>query len=103
MSLNIVLEKLPQFFENLGGEVIYFGKPHKEIYKPLINKNEKTLIIGDNLRTDIKGANNIGLDSIFIINGVHRKEVSDLKNINFLEEKIQYKINLYSIRIRMVI
>ena len=84
--------KIASIFENLGGEVIYFGKPHKEIYKPLINKNEKTLIIGDNLRTDIKGANNIGLDSIFIINGVHRKEVSDFKNINFLEKKYNIKL-----------
>ena len=28
--------------------------------------NEKVLAIGDNLRTDIKGANNLNIDCIFI-------------------------------------
>ena len=38
------------------------------------NENEKVLAIGDNLRTDIKGANNLDIDSIFITKGVHRNE-----------------------------
>ena len=41
-------------------EVIYFGKPHKEVYLSCLKKNQKTLVIGDNLKTDIKGANNMG-------------------------------------------
>ena len=53
-------------FEELGGEVVYFGKPHKEVYKMCFNSNEKVLAIGDNLRTDIKGANNLNIDCIFI-------------------------------------
>ena len=36
--------------------------------------NEKVLAIGDNLRTDIKGANNLNKDCLFISNGVHRNE-----------------------------
>ena len=32
-------------------------------------KNEKVLAIGDNLRTDIKGANNLKIDCIFISEG----------------------------------
>ena len=44
-------------FEKLGGRVIYFGKPYPEIYNFCIKKNEKILAIGDNIRTDIKGAN----------------------------------------------
>ena len=66
--------KIASIFENLGGEVIYFGKPHKEIYNICLDMKKKNLIIGDNLRTDIKGANNIGLDSIFIINGCTAKK-----------------------------
>ena len=54
--------------------MIYFGKPHKEIYNMCFDKKEKVLAIGDNLRTDIKGANNLNIDSIFITEGVHRKE-----------------------------
>ena len=42
-------------FEDIGGKVIYFGKPHKEIYNMCFEPNEKVLAIGDNLRTDIKG------------------------------------------------
>ena len=44
-------------FEQLGGKVIYFGKPYEEVYKMCFSKNERVLAIGDNLRTDIKGAN----------------------------------------------
>ena len=38
------------------------------------DKEEKVLAIGDNLRTDIKGANNLNLDSLFIYDGVHKNE-----------------------------
>ena len=40
-------------------------------------QNEKVLAIGDNLRTDIKGANNLNKDCLFISNGVHRNEFSN--------------------------
>ena len=82
-------------FKNLGGEVIYFGKPHEEIYKMCFNKKEKTLIIGDNLRTDIKGANNLNLDSLFISNGVHRDEFNDPSELNDLLKKYNVKSNYY--------
>ena len=57
---------LASIFEKLGGYVVYFGKPYPEIYNFCIKKDEKVLIIGDNIRTDIKGANNMHLDSILI-------------------------------------
>ena len=41
---------------------------------------------------DWRNAHKVNLDSIFIINGVHRKEVSDFKNINFLEKKYNIKL-----------
>ena len=44
---------LAKIFKQLGGKVIYFGKPHPEIYKLCIEKDEKILVIGDNIRTDI--------------------------------------------------
>jgi HAD superfamily hydrolase (TIGR01459 family) len=40
---------IAKVFEELGGEVVYFGKPHKEVYKFCFNSNEKVLAIGDNL------------------------------------------------------
>ena len=76
-------------FEKLGGEVIYFGKPYPEVYNQATNNNKKNVIaIGDNLRTDIKGANNMNYDSLVITGGVHKKEFEKegiekvLKNYN---------------------
>ena len=76
-------------FEKLGGEVIYFGKPYPEVYNQATNNNKKRVIaIGDNLRTDIKGANNMNYDSLVITDGVHKKEFEKegiekvLKNYN---------------------
>ena len=63
-------------FEKMGGEVVYFGKPYPEVYNQSIdNKNRKALSIGDNLNTDIKGANLLNYDSLLITNGVHKNEI----------------------------
>ena len=63
-------------FEKMGGEVIYFGKPYPEVYNQSVdNKNKKILCIGDNLNTDIKGANLLNFDSLIISNGVHKDEI----------------------------
>ena len=52
-------------FEKMGGEVIYFGKPFPEVYNQSIdNKEKRVLSIGDNLNTDIKGANLLNYDSL---------------------------------------
>ena len=66
-------------FEKMGGEVIYFGKPYSEVYNQSIdNSNKKILSIGDNLNTDIKGANLLNYDSLLISNGVHKNEIDNL-------------------------
>ena len=63
-------------FEKMGGEVIYFGKPYPEVYNQSINNNnKKVLSIGDNLNTDIKGANLLNYDSLIISNGIHKNEI----------------------------
>ena len=82
-------------FEELGGEVVYFGKPYKEVYKMCFNSNEKVLAVGDNLRTDIKGANNLNIDCIFISDGVHRDEFKDTSELESLLEKYKVKANFY--------
>ena len=64
-----------KIFEEIGGKVIYFGKPYSEVYNLSSDiKDKKVIAIGDNLRTDIKGANNMKYDSLVITNGVHKKE-----------------------------
>jgi len=65
-------------FEKMGGKVIYFGKPYPEVYNHSIdNKNKKILSIGDNLNTDIKGANLLNFDSLIISNGIHKNEIKE--------------------------
>ena len=86
---------IAKVFEELGGKVVYFGKPHKEIYKMCFNSNEKVLAVGDNLRTDIKGANNLNIDCIFISDGVHRDEYKDTSNLGSLLEKYKVKANFF--------
>jgi HAD superfamily hydrolase (TIGR01459 family) len=65
-------------FEKMGGKVVYFGKPYPEVYNQSIdNNNKKVLSIGDNLNTDIKGANLLNYDSLLISNGVHKNEIQN--------------------------
>ncbi len=65
-------------FEKMGGNVIYFGKPYPEVYNQSIeNENKKVLSIGDNLNTDIKGANLLNYDSLIISNGIHKNEIKE--------------------------
>ena len=88
---------LAALFKELGGTVIYFGKPYPEIYNFCTKKNERVLVIGDNIRTDIKGANNMKFDSLFITNGIHKKEFINLQIQKYdkILEKYETKTNYY--------
>jgi len=74
---------IAKIFNELGGQVIYFGKPYPDIYNFCIQKDERVLAIGDNIRTDIKGANTMKFDSLFIINGVHKNEFLNTPTENY--------------------
>lgn len=84
-------------FKKLGGEVVYFGKPYPEIYNFCIKENETTLAIGDNIRTDIKGANNMKFDSLFITGGIHKNEFINfpIEDYDKILEKYKTKSNYY--------
>ena len=80
-------------FEKMGGEVIYFGKPFPEVYNQSIdNKEKKILSIGDNLNTDIKGANLLNYDSLIISNGVHKDEIKK-EGIDIVSKKYEVVVN----------
>ena len=82
-------------FENLGGQVVYFGKPHPEIYNQSIEVSKKKIIaIGDNLRTDIRGANNMNYDSLFITEGIHKNEIQN-EGIDNVLKKYDVKTTYY--------
>ncbi|MDC0455262.1 TIGR01459 family HAD-type hydrolase [Candidatus Pelagibacter sp.] len=80
-------------FEKMGGEVIYFGKPFPEVYNHAINnEGKRVLCIGDNLNTDIKGANLLNFNSLIISNGVHRDEIKK-EGINRVSKKYEVVVN----------
>ncbi|HEX6217803.1 MAG TPA: TIGR01459 family HAD-type hydrolase [Sphingomicrobium sp.] len=63
----------------LGGEVVWYGKPHETIYRHALNLGgnpppEGVLAIGDSLQTDILGAARMGFDAIFVTGGIHGGE-----------------------------
>ena len=77
--------------EELGGSVIYYGSLNvlfRHLSSQLGNPDpRKVLAIGDSLRTDIAGATEIGMDSLFVLGGVHAKEFSEFNKAT-IERKI---------------
>jgi ribonucleotide monophosphatase NagD (HAD superfamily) len=67
----------------MGGESLYFGKPHPPIYDLARRRLAKLdqnitdraiLAIGDGIQTDIRGAMGEEIDSLFISGGLARTE-----------------------------
>jgi HAD superfamily hydrolase (TIGR01459 family) len=72
---------LARAYEAIGGAVTYYGKPHPPIYKTALEAAggpERPLVVGDGMETDIRGANRMGIDALFVADGLHRKEISGL-------------------------
>ena len=76
---------LADAYAELGGDVLYCGKPHPPIYELALAtaaglrnaktlSNQRVLAIGDSVRTDLKGAAALGLDCMFITSGIHAEE-----------------------------
>lgn len=66
---------LAQFYEELGGTSLYFGKPYPPIYERArrllnITDNTRVLAIGDGINTDIRGARTEGIDCLFVTGGL---------------------------------
>jgi HAD superfamily hydrolase (TIGR01459 family) len=73
---------LARDYAALGGDVVYYGKPHGPVYDmardEIAARNPQArrfLCIGDGMPTDIKGANGQGLDVLFIADGIHGEDV----------------------------
>ncbi len=68
-------------YERLGGEVVYFGKPHLPVYGLALDRVAalagkpvgpgRILAVGDGLKTDILGANRAGIDALLVTSGIH--------------------------------
>jgi len=80
-------------FEKMGGDIVYFGKPYPEVYNQSINNNNKKILaIGDNLNTDIRGANLLNYESLLISNGIHRSEIKE-KGISYVAKEYEAIVN----------
>jgi HAD superfamily hydrolase (TIGR01459 family) len=79
---------LAKAYEALGGDVVYYGKPHLPIYdvvRAVSGGARRMLMIGDGLVTDIKGANAAGIDALFIADGVHGEDVREFTQAHMAE------------------
>ncbi len=79
-TVEICAGSIAERYEELGGPVRWHGKPHPSIYESgmrLMRGIEKSrlLAVGDSFRTDIRGANAAGIDSLFVIEGIHREDL----------------------------
>lgn len=73
---------LAKLYTEMGGESLYFGKPHPPIYDLARRRlsefgsvpDERIVCIGDGILTDIAGALGENLDVVFITGGLAAKE-----------------------------
>jgi HAD superfamily hydrolase (TIGR01459 family) len=93
---------LADAYAEIGGDVLYCGKPHAPIYEAALGKAagfrggevpplNRVLAVGDSVRTDLKGAAAFGLDSFFIVSGLHAEDIGgreapDLSGLNAIFE-----------------
>jgi HAD superfamily hydrolase (TIGR01459 family) len=83
---------IAELYRELGGEVIFYGKPHRPIYEratalaaerrgrptPL----DRVLAIGDSVRTDLAGAHGFGIDCLFVTRGIHSEEFEGIDQLD---------------------
>ena len=78
-KINFCAGTFAQRYAHLGGIVKYHGKPYATIYQNLrirmnLSDKHKILAIGDSLSTDIRGANNAGIDCALVMTGLAEQE-----------------------------
>ena len=74
-----------QLYEQMGGTVLSFGKPHPPVYDLARRRlaelgdgvrDERILAVGDGIATDVKGALLEGLDVLFVSGGLAAAETA---------------------------
>ena len=79
---------LAKLYSEMGGESLYFGKPHPPIYDLARRRltslgvdvpDQRILAIGDGVLTDIAGAMGEDIDSLFISGGLAATETKTLR------------------------
>jgi len=83
---------IAELYRELGGEVIFYGKPHRPIYERAMAlagerqghqiDRRRVLAIGDSVRTDLTGAREFGIDCLFVTRGIHAEEFEGLDQLD---------------------
>ena len=81
---------LAKLYEELGGETRVAGKPHAPIYKLARERlaeisggpfdEDRIIAIGDGMPTDVAGAQNNGVDLLYISAGIHHTHYGNANN-----------------------
>ena len=83
---------IAELYRELGGEVIFYGKPHRPIYERAIElaaerqshavQLGRVLAIGDSVRTDLAGAHGFGIDCLFVTRGIHAEDFEGIDQLD---------------------
>jgi HAD superfamily hydrolase (TIGR01459 family) len=83
---------IAELYAELGGEAIFYGKPHRPIYEramALAAERQghavppgRVLAIGDSVRTDLTGARGFGIDCLFVARGIHSEQFEGLDQLD---------------------
>jgi len=83
---------IAELYRELGGEVIFYGKPHRPIYERAMElaaerhhhpiELNRVLAIGDSVRTDLAGAHSFGIDCLFVTRGIHAEEFEGVDQLD---------------------
>jgi HAD superfamily hydrolase (TIGR01459 family) len=83
---------IAELYLELGGEVIFYGKPHRPIYERAIElaaerqshpiELKRVLAIGDSVRTDLAGAHGFGIDCLFVTRGIHSEDFEGIDQLD---------------------
>ena len=83
---------IAELYRELGGEAVFYGKPHRPIYERAMAlaaerrgrpaELRHVLAIGDSVRTDLTGALNFGIDCLFVTRGIHSEEFAGIDQLD---------------------
>lgn len=66
-------------YREMGGETVFYGKPHRPIFRSLEKAlgTQKLLMVGDSLEHDISGGHAAGWDTVFVRGGLYANDFAN--------------------------